>query len=140
MAKFCVSLSDYYIADQIANLINTYNRLYKLHTTESIMSSNTTYLVEILGTEVVGCVGITTESYEISRIHHISVKPEVRKRGIAKKLTCLAITQCQTTNVYMTIRADNYASLALAIELEFIFVNSYWNRDHYVITAARRLK
>ena len=138
MAEFYVSLSDDQIASQIATLLNLYNKLYRTHTADTIKNSNSNYFVEINRNEVVGCAGMLQESPMMSKIYHISVKPEVRGKGVAKKLVCLALIHCPTEQVYMTVREDNLASLRLAYTLGFVPLNKTWSRDHYIITVGRK--
>lgn len=138
MAEFYISLSNDQIADQISTLLNLYNRLYRTHTINSIKKSKSNYFIEIDKNIIIGCTGLIQESLVMSKIHHISVRPEARGKGVAKKLIHSALINCKTEHVYMTIREDNYVSLKLAQTFGFVFITKTWNKDHYIITVGRR--
>lgn len=138
MAEFYVSLSDREIATQIANSLNEYNRWASWFSAQSILMTPARYFVELEGSRVVGCASHLEEYPTLTKIQHIYVLPECRGRGIAKKLTEMAIRHCPTEQIYMTIREDNTASLALARSLGCTYVNRHWFRDHWTLTFARR--
>lgn len=138
MAEFYVSISRKEMALQIAALVNNYNRLYKRHTAASILRDRASYFVETIGNKVIGCVGLSRRYPSLSEIKHICVSPTHRKRGIAKKLVNLAIANCDTEYVYMTIRGDNIPSLMTAKSLNFAVIRKDWYSDHHVITVGRR--
>jgi ribosomal protein S18 acetylase RimI-like enzyme len=138
MAEFYVSLSRQEMAAQIADLINRYNRWYTRHTAFGIGVLPARYFVEISDGRVVGCAACQKEYPTLSKIFHICVDPRYRKKGIAEKLTRMAIAACDTEHVYMTIREDNVPSLKLAQKLGFVFVKKHWFKDHYTITVGRR--
>jgi predicted GNAT family acetyltransferase len=119
-------------------LVNKHNKLYKRYTKNKILySPNTCYFVEIVHNTVVGCVGMAKRNDKLTEIKHVCVEPIYRKRGIAKKIVNLAIASSKTEFVYMTIRHDNTASLAMAKSLGFMPVKHHWSVDHYVITMGR---
>lgn len=138
MAEFYVALSAESMASQIAKMLNKYNRLYKSHTGWSISQEPIRYFVEVVGNRVIGCAGLMQEREDLSKILHVCVKPEYRKRGIAKKLIQVALDNCKTMLIYMTIREDNTASLRMAESMKFIPVNKYWSKDHNVVIMGRR--
>ena len=126
------------MAAQIAGLLNQYNKLTVPHNTYSILNKTADYFVEIDSGIVVGCAGLSTAEPNLSLIQHICVAPLYRKKGIAYKLTNLAISNCDTDYLYMTIREDNIQSILLANKLKFVFVKQHWSTDHKVITVGRR--
>lgn len=138
MAEFYVSLSDHEMASQIADMLNRYNRWATRFTAMSLMVTAARYFVELEGSRVVGCASHLHDYPLMSKIQHICVLPQYRGRGIATRLTKMAIVHCDTELVYMTIREDNAASLALARTLGFIFVTKHWFRDHWTLTFGRR--
>lgn len=138
MAEFYVSLSQKEMAYQIAALINTHNKLYKRHTERSICRDNADYFVEIIEDRIIGCAGLSQRDTNLCEIKHVCVHPDFRRRGIGKKLVNLAIANCKTDYVYMTIREDNIPSLRMAQSLGFVPVKQHWNVDHHVITVGRR--
>lgn len=138
MVEFYVSVSRNEMAQQIATLVNNYNKLYKRHTAFSILRDRASYFVEIIGNEVIGCVGLSKRHPDLSEIKHVCVSPLHRWKGIAKKLINLAIANCDTDYVYMTINERNLPSLVMAKSLDFILIGKNWHSDHYVITVGRR--
>ena len=138
MAHFHISLTNREIAGQIAEMVNLYN-LWAMHfPADSIMASPSRYFVEIYGNKVVGCAGIIRDYPTLSKIQHICVLPEFRRREIAYKLTNMAIRSCETEYIYMTIREDNTASLSLSRSLGFRMVEKNWFRDHWTFVLSRR--
>ena len=140
MADFYISLSDEEIASQIAALVNANNQLLKTHNAASIRSSPAAYFIEVRGTaQVVGCAGLTKEYPGVSKIFHVCTHPAYRRQGIARKLVSLAMNNCKTENVYMTIREDNGPSLTMAASLGFQLIQRLWSADHGVMVVGRRL-
>ena len=138
MAEFYVSLTQREMASQIAALVNIHNKLYKRHTERSIYKEKGDYFVEVVGNRVVGCVGLSRRDTNLTEVKHVCVHPDFRLRGIGKRLVNLAIANCETDYVYMTVREDNIPSLKMAQSLCFVPVKKHWNIDHSVITVGRR--
>jgi len=138
MAEFYVSLTDQEMSAQVANMLNQYNRWATNFNAWSIANTPARYFVELDGGRVVGCASHLQDYPDLTKIQHICVLPEYRGRGIAKKLSEMAIRYCITELVYMTIREDNTASLALARSLGFVYVTRHWFRDHWTLTFGRR--
>ncbi len=140
MAEFYVTLSQYEIATQVAQLLNIQNRLYTFHTQRSIMSSMASYFVEISDSKVVGCTALLKEFPTLSKSFHTSVSPTYQRRGLAVKLLSTSIANCKTPHIYGTIREDNIPSLNLVKKLGWKFIRKDWNKDHYVVTMAGSIK
>lgn len=138
MAEFYVSLSNYEIATQIAALINKYNKWYVMFSAQAILIGHARYFVEIESNRVVGCASCIQEFGTYTKLQHICVLPTHRRRGIAYKLTELAIANSNTEYVYMTIREDNIWSIRLAESLNFSCARKHWFRDHWTLTFGRR--
>ncbi len=138
MAEFYVSTTDYDMAMQIANMLNRYNQWGSRFSATSIVMTPARYFVELEGSIVVGCASHLQEHNTLTKIQHICVLPTHRQGGIAKKLTNLAITHCETEFVYMTIREDNIGSLKLAQSADFVYVAKHWFRDHWTLTFGRK--
>lgn len=138
MADFYISISRESMALQIAAMINSNNKLYKKRTKKSIMEDKADYFVEIIDGQVAAVAGTSKRDSNLSEIKHVCVVPAHRRKGLAKKLVSLAINNCCTDYVFMTIGENNEASLAMARSLNFVYVKKYWNIDHYVITVGRR--
>jgi ribosomal protein S18 acetylase RimI-like enzyme len=138
MADFYVALSTIEMANQIADMLNTHNKLTTRYTGQSLLCSAGRYFVEIERDKVIGCVAVQSEPPELTKLFHACVVPEKRKHGIAKKLMNIALAHCKTPYAYGTIREDNKASLAMVYSLGFVYAKKEWHRDHYVITVGRR--
>jgi ribosomal protein S18 acetylase RimI-like enzyme len=134
MAEFLAAVSEHDIAEQIAMNLNQYNRWLHQFSAQSIMLSPVRYFVELEYGRVVGCAGILHDEPNLTKLQHICVLPRCRRRGTALKLAKLAIVNCGTDYIYMTVREDNVASLALARALGFVYVNKHWFRDHWTLS------
>ena len=140
MTEFYVSVSHDEMAQQIADLVNTHNQLYKQHTAYSITNSIAKYFVEVVQDKVIGCTALVKEEEKLSRNFHTCVHPSFRRQGIARKLKLLAIQNCDTNYIFSTVREDNQPSINMNLSLGYIFVNKIWSRDHYVLTLGRGIK
>ena len=138
MAEFYVSASNHELAMQIANMLNLYNKWASRFSAQSILMTPARYFVELEGSTVVGCASYYRDFDTLTKIQHICVLPTHRQRGLAKKLTNLAINNCETEHVYMTIREDNVASRRLAQSMGFVYVTKNWFRDHWTLTFGRK--
>ena len=138
MAEFYVSLTEQEMAAQVAVMLNQHNRWATRFNAWSIANTPARYFVELDGGRVVGCASHIQDYPTLTKIQHICVLPAYRGRGIATKLTKMAIMHCETDLVYMTIREDNAASLALSRSLGFVYVTRHWFRDHWTLTFGRR--
>jgi ribosomal protein S18 acetylase RimI-like enzyme len=144
MSDFYISLSDSEIAKQIAMLLNANNNLYVKHDAFSIKSGKTNYFVEVDlvakgKSQVVACVGLLKEFEHLSKIYHVCTHPNYRRLGLAKKLVNLAVQNCETSHVYMTIREDNVPSINMALSLNFNILDKKWSKDHMILIAGRRV-
>ncbi len=138
MAEFYVSVSEHDMAIQIADMLNQYNKWAIRFSAQSLLMTPARYFVELENTTVVGCASHFKEYDTLTKIQHICVLPSRQRRGIAKRLTNLAIEHSETEFVYMTIREDNIASLTLAVSLGFKYITKHWFRDHWTLTYGRR--
>lgn len=138
MAEFYVSLSSHEMATQIAAMINKHNRWATHFSAFGILNSMARYFVEVEGDKVVGCAGTIQDYPTLTKVQHICVLPTHRRRGIAVRLSELAIANSDTEFVYMTIREDNTPSLRMAEALGFRYVTKHWFRDHWTLTFGRR--
>lgn len=139
MSEFYVSLDNLSIANQIADMINRYNKWSCKFSGQSILLSNgTRYFIEVEGSKVVGCAGFIHDYERATKIQHICVLPTHRGKGVSKKLVTLAIKQASTEFVYMTVREDNLPSIKMATSLGFMASSKRWFRDHWTLTFVRR--
>lgn len=116
--KFNMTLSDLDIASQIASLLNDNNRLTKTHSSYTILNDPASYFIELIGSQIVGCVGLY-KTTPMDKIIHLSVHKQYRRLGIAKKLLKVALTNSIHDVLYMSIREDNTSCLNLAHSFGF---------------------
>lgn len=117
--KFSVSLSAYDISAQIALLLNTNNKLTRIHTPETILHSSVEYFIELNSNVVVGCVGLI-RAKPMDKIIHLSVNRNYQHQGVGKKLLNMVLTNSNHDILYMTVREDNFSCLNLIKPFGFI--------------------
>ena len=142
MEKFTALLDEHKVATQIATLLNSYNKLSKLHTDQSIITSNIKYFIEqrLLNKEitVVGCIGVDMLYMNSIFLRHLSIHPLFRKLGIASSLIKKAQKYYYNiSNIYMDIRSDNYASLSLAEKEGFLVVQIKNKTNYNIVTVGK---
>lgn len=137
MANFYTTLPAEEIAQQVADLLNTHNKLQKKHSAYTIMASAATYFVDVVGGKVVACSALLRESKEVSRLFHLCVHPDYRGRGIARKIKEQVLRHVESPYVYVTIREDNVVSIHLNKSMGFVEVKREWVGDHNVLTLSR---
>lgn len=140
MANFYITLPVDEIARQVAALLNAHNKLFTTHNAYSVINNPATYFIETYGAKVVGCSAIIQETEAVTRQFHLCVDPNFRRRGIARKLKRASLNHVQTPFVYVTVREDNAASIALNISEDFKFVKKDWSRGYYVWVLAKDLR
>lgn len=137
MVEFYMRLPAENIAQQVADLLNTHNKLYKMHTADTILRDPAKYFLEISGDMVVGCQAIMKEEPRLSKMFHLCVHSDFRRKGIARKLKQAALDNVETPYIYVTIREDNIPSLNLNYSFGFVFVKNILSKDHNVIMLGR---
>lgn len=140
MGNLYVSLPADEIVRQVADLINAHNKLRRRLTKHSVINNAGTYFVEIYGDRVVGCSAIMRETETVSKQFHLCVDPMYRRRGIARKLKRLSLSHAETPFVYVTVRDNNAASIALQMSEGFIHIKSDWTGRYYVHVFAKDLR
>lgn len=111
-SKFNFTIPNYVVAEQIAGLLNNNNRLARTHNSNSILTDKIQYFTELIGKNVVGCVGIEKQP-QMDKLVHLSVSNLVRRQGIGKKLIKVVLDNSNKDTIYTQIRDDNLASLRL---------------------------
>ena len=114
----------------------------KLHTDQSIITSNIKYFIEqrLLNKEitVVGCIGVDMLYMNSIFLRHLSIHPLFRKLGIASSLIKKAQKYYYNiSNIYMDIRSDNYASLSLAEKEGFLVVQIKNKTNYNIVTVGK---
>ena len=125
------------IATQIAGLINDYNGLSAKRNGTAILQAQTDYVVETHGKLVLAAVGLNRDSYTLTEMKHLVVRPEWRKKGVAQFVAKRALALVDTPMVYATIREGNIASLRLFEKLGFVNSSEYPTKDHKVVLMTR---
>lgn len=135
------AMSEAAIAEQIASLLNSHNRLGTYFTKQSILATKGDYIVETMGPLVAGCIRVERQSYNLTELKHLVVNPKCRKSGIAKYLIFSGINRATTPLVYAMIRRDNTSSQRAFIACGFVDAGHYTtgNRDVllYLTTAPK---
>lgn len=139
MANFYMTLPAEEISRQVAALLNTHNQLRTNHNKYTIMNARGAYFVDIVAGIVAGCQAILRINDEITKLFHLCVHPDFRRRGIARKLKLAALSHVSTPYVYSTIREDNIASINLSLSLGFSVAKKELMGDHYVLTLGRTM-
>ena len=141
MDKFKFLVDEQRVAAQVATLLNNYNRLNIVHTKETILSSDITYLIKQLCVDgeqtVIGCIGLQKVDNLTTTLRHLSVAENKRREGIGAELVTNAMQKARTRFVQMHIRHDNMASLSLATQLDFLAV-SYDEKDNYYLITVKK--
>lgn len=139
MANFYMTLPAEEISRQVAALLNEHNQLRTDHTRYTIMNARGAYFVDIVAGIVAGCQAILRVNDEITKLFHLCVHPDFRRRGIARKLKLAALGHVSTPYVYSTIREDNVASINLSLSLGFSVAKKERVNNHYVLTLGRTM-
>ena len=127
MAEFYVSQTQDELATQVASLLNRHNRLTKVHNNFTINGKAVKYYIEFaqylfdssVKSMVAGCVGLSIESPQLTKLHHLCVDEQYRNKGLAKNLIRSALKACQTPSIYMKVREDNKSCLRVAFGFGF---------------------
>lgn len=130
-------LPEYEIARQIAGLLNDHNSLSRKRYGPEIREGSTEYVAETHGKLVIGAVGIRKVSPVLSEVKHLVVRPEWRRKGIAKFILKRGMSLATTPLLYAMIRADNSASLELFQSVGFTRGQDYQAADHKVALLTR---
>lgn len=135
--NFYLGLPHTEIAEQIAGLLNSYNRLAMRRTSPDILQGRIDYVVELHGKMVIGACGLEKQSHSLTEMKHLVVRPDWRGKGVGKYVAQRALSICDTPMVYSTVRADNESSLRLLASLGFQQAGQYPSEGHEVILLVR---
>ncbi len=130
-------LQDYEIARQIAGLLNDYNNLSRKRRGPEIVEGKTDYVSETHGRLVIAAVGISKTSSTLSEIKHLVVRPEWRRKKVARFILERAMSLSTTPLLYATIREDNTASVELCQSVGLTRERKYWAVNHDVVLLTR---
>lgn len=130
-------LSEEQIAEQIAHLVNKHNQWNMRFYGRGINRSSATYIVESYLDIVLGVVGIERKNNNWSEIKHLVVRPELRSKGLGKKLVRRALEEVKTPYVLANIRSTNKPSLRVFYQLGFSILSQKRKSYYNLITAIR---
>jgi RimJ/RimL family protein N-acetyltransferase len=139
MANFYMTLPAEEISRQVAELLNHNNQLRTEHNAYTIMNARGAYFVDVVAGIVAGCQAILRINDELTKLFHLCVHPDFRRRGIARKLKLAALNHVSTPYVYATVREDNIASINLSLSLGFNVAKKERVGDHNVLTLGRMM-
>src|SRR5260221_13751957 len=74
------------IAREIANLLNSQNKLVKRYTPQMVLKQANDYLREVQGERVLGAVRVLLVQWYQAEISHLSVQPDRGRSGIGTNL------------------------------------------------------
>lgn len=117
--------TSYEIATYISTLLNKQNELTVKYTPQKIMNSRTLYIWLYGDTGIDGVVGLEKDNYLMTRVKHLSVQPNLRRKGIGEKLLRHVLSIIDTKFAYSTVKENNVASLSLCQKLGFKIVAKY---------------
>ena len=101
-------------AEQVAELINTHSSLVEPVFADQVRQND--YCIVLDGDAVVGCAKTSRVSWYQAEISHLVIRPEHRKRGLARNILGMACDKARGMNLKVaqcTIRRDNAASETL---------------------------
>jgi ribosomal protein S18 acetylase RimI-like enzyme len=129
------------IARQVALLINNNNDLNSKLNAATVLANRKGYIVESSGTEVVACVKLERQSYNMSEIKHLVVISKYRKCGLAKRLVLESLKRSTNPIVYATVRKDNIPSQKVFQACGFINSGQYTTGNKvillYIVTSPK---
>lgn len=134
---FYFPISHQEIANQIADLINSYNSLATMRTSHDILNGNVRYVVETHGKFVIGLAGIEKVSYQLSELKHMVVHPDWRGKGLGSFVSKRALQLCETPSVYATVKITNKASIRALEKIEFLKAHEFSAGDHSLMMLIR---
>jgi len=137
---FVHGISNGEIAKQLANLLNTHNKLSNPKRESLLLSSKADYVVETHGKFLIGACGAERVGYTFSEIKHLVVDPQWRGKGVGKFLVERAMCLTDTPLLFASIREDNKHSMALFESLGFEKKNEYTRNSHKVIILTKANK
>ena len=134
---FYFPISHQEIAKQVAALINSYNSLAMVRTSQGILDGKVNYVVETHGKYVIGVAGIEKVSYQLSELKHMVVHRDWRGKGLGSFVAKRALQICETPSVYATVRTTNKASIRTLEKLEFLRAHEFSADDHTLVMLIR---
>lgn len=146
MEKFIIGIQPESVAEQIAILLNRHNKLKKQHTSSSILSSPTSYIISLGGNnvrhidgeqKVIGVIGLQKTSRDVSLLHHLCVHEDFRRQGLASYLLKQGIIRCTTPLIQAHVRSDNFSSLNLCERHGFVYIQHTLAENYFILTLGR---
>jgi N-acetylglutamate synthase-like GNAT family acetyltransferase len=131
--NFNLSIPNQCLAYQVAALLNYNNRLTVVHSWQSIITNLNQYFIEVTGQMMIGCVGLQIGT-KMDKILHLSVNISARHKGVGFRLLVTAVNNSNKDTIYMTIREDNFISIALAAKLGFKIIAYKPKYNYNVLT------
>ena len=121
----------YYIAEQIAKLLNERNQLDGKYTAEKVLEKKSNYVFIQEKNEVIACAESLKIQWYQHEIKHVSVAERFEGKGLGKKILKLAEEKADKENARIlqcTVRSNNESSLRLFIRQGYVKVNQFYNR------------
>jgi GNAT superfamily N-acetyltransferase len=137
MSKFVLTAGAGDIATQIADMINDGGQLWARLNKNSILFSQTKYIIELDGEVVIGVVGLDQYGL-VTELKHLCVHPNYRRRGLGRKLLEKGIGLSTTEFIYGAVGSDNHVNIRNNLRVGMRPIGKRWSRGRYIIIFARR--
>lgn len=117
------------IAFQIANLINSQNRLERRYTADMVLEKFDNYIYDTLPDYgVIGCVCARRVQWYQAEIRHLSVHPYMQRMGVGLRMLKAAEKKCRNLDVRIaqsTVKTCNMACRSLMKRRKFSEINQF---------------
>ncbi len=125
------------IAGQICDLLNEYNGWTRRFTPARLKTTNTVYVIELVGSVVAGVGGLKKLNDTQSEFMHLCVRPEFRRLGIASRLAKKRLELLSTPIAISHIRSDNVPSIRNSLKAGFVPVKADLKGRYSLLTFVR---
>lgn len=115
-------------AQQIADLLNSYNELSSEYDYRGVLNQRCTYITYLSKDTIVGCVAFKNKSWYQCEAIHLSVDEHYRGKGIATRLLNKLETFARKREkkvIQSTVRCENEAMVKLNEKLGYKIVNQF---------------
>jgi len=138
--KFSLTTTTSSIASQAAAMLNGGGQLKWHVTTNSILHSNTNYIIELDRELLIAIIGMEKKTDGITELKHLCVHPRYRKQGLGRKMLEKGIEQSKTGFVYGIVRSDNLSNIRNNIRVGMLPALTLPKANYSLIVFARRTK
>jgi ribosomal protein S18 acetylase RimI-like enzyme len=140
MSKFSLTVDAMGLARQIASLITSGGQLHMRVTPHMVLNSGVKYLIELMGSTIVGVVGYEVVRDNVAEIKHLCVHPSYRGQGLGKKLLSKAMAAAPTDYVFGLVRSNNLINIRnnLSVGMLPIGKKRAYGNYHLIVFAKKK--